>query len=140
MKAFCFNDFISQSFLTQCRPLSISMGNAIKELKQIIAYLPNDLSEADTKEQICAEIDNFVREKIVIASDTICKYILADCEIVISGTSYAKSKITNDDCILIYGCSSLVINVLLRAHKKFPNLKVIVVDARPKLRGKVALE
>ena len=66
--------------------------------------------------------------------------MLADSEIVISGTSYAKSKITNDDCILIYSCSSLVLNVLLRAHKKFPNLKVMVVDSRPKLKGRVSLE
>ena len=35
------------NFLTQCRPLSISMGNAIKEMKQIILHLPNDTSDSE---------------------------------------------------------------------------------------------
>lgn len=85
------------------------------------------------------EIDKFAEEKIKLADQTICKYMLAHEDMVISGTSYSKSKLTNDDCILIYGCSSLVIHVLKSAHKKFPNMKVIIVDSRPKLSGRTAL-
>ena len=76
----------------------------------------------------------------MLAGETICKYMLANNDIVISGTSYSKSKITNDDCLLVYGYSSLVTNVLIQASRKFPNMRVIIVDSRPKLRGKSLLE
>ena len=41
------DSLLNSSFLAQCRPLSISMGNAIKELKQIIAHFPNDITESE---------------------------------------------------------------------------------------------
>ena len=85
------------------------------------------------------EVDKFIDEKISLAADTITKNLLANTDIIISGTSYAKSKITNDDCILIYGYSSLVQHVLLQARRQFPSMHVIVVDSRPKLRGKQSL-
>ena len=66
--------------------------------------------------------------------------MLANSEVVISGTSYVKSKITNNDCILIYGSSSLVSHVLIQASQKFLNMHIIVVDSRPNLRGKIILE
>ena len=66
--------------------------------------------------------------------------MLANSEVIISGNSYVKSKITNDDCLLIYGSSSLVLHVLIQASRKFTNMHVIVVDSRPKLRGKIVLE
>ena len=84
------------------------------------------------------EIDQFIDEKILLACDTIIKYLLADSDIIISGTS--KSKITDQDCILTYGCSSLVTNVLIEASRKFPNMKVIVVDSRPKYKGRKTLD
>ena len=65
---------------------------------------------------------------------------MADSDTVISGTSYVKSKITNDDCILIYDASSLITHILIRASRKFPKLRVIVVDSRPGLRGKHTME
>lgn len=66
--------------------------------------------------------------------------MLANSEVIISGTSYIKSKITNDDCLLVFGSSSLVSHVLIEASRKFSNMHVIVVDSRPKLRGKILLE
>jgi translation initiation factor eIF-2B subunit delta len=86
------------------------------------------------------EIERFIDEKILLAWETISKYMLANSEVVISGTSYAKSKITNDDCLLIYGSSSLVLHVLIQASRKFSNIHVIVVDSRPNLKGKIVLE
>ena len=65
---------------------------------------------------------------------------MAHEDVVISGSSYAKSKITNDDCILVYGCSSLVTQVICEAHKRFKGFKVIIVDSRPKFSGKTTLE
>jgi hypothetical protein len=60
------------------------------------------------KKILFEEIEKFVEEKIKLADQTISKYMLAHEDVVISGSSYSKSKITNDDCILVYGCSSIV--------------------------------
>jgi translation initiation factor eIF-2B subunit delta len=76
----------------------------------------------------------------LLAADTISKYMLANVDTILTGTSYARSKITNKDCLLIYGYSSLVIHVLLQARRKFPKMHVIVVDSRPKFKGKLSLE
>jgi translation initiation factor eIF-2B subunit delta len=65
--------------------------------------------------------------------------MLFNSDIALSG-SYSKSKISDNDCLLIYSYSSLVNRVLLEAAKKYSNLHVIVVDSRPKLKGKKALE
>lgn len=86
------------------------------------------------------EIDKFVEEKIILAAETINKYILADVNNIISGTSYARSKISDNDTILIFGYSNLVNYILIEAKKRFPNIHVIVVDSRPKYRGKKTLE
>ncbi|CAF0712627.1 unnamed protein product [Brachionus calyciflorus] len=128
------------NFLTQCRPLSVSQGNAIKEMKQLILHLPNNISESEAKELLIEEIEKFIDEKILLAADMISKYILADVGTIISGTSYARSKISNNDTILIYGYSSLVTRILIEAKQKFSNIHVVVVDSRPKYRGKQALE
>ncbi len=37
------------SFLSKCRPLSVSMGNAIKHLKLKISNIPPDVSEAEVR-------------------------------------------------------------------------------------------
>lgn len=128
------------NFLCQCRPLAVSVANAIKEIKQIILYLPSDITEIQAKETLTEEIERFIDEKILVAWESIIKYTLADSDTVISGTSYVKSKITNDDCILVYGYSSLITQILTRASRKFPKLRVVVVDSRPKYRGKITMD
>lgn len=127
------------NFLTQCRPLSVSMGNAIKEFKQRILHLSMNTNEQEAKKILNEEIDSFANEKIILPHQNICDYMLGHEDMIIFGTSYAKSKLANDDCILIYGYSSLVVKVLKAAHKKNPNMKVIIVDSRPKFTGKTAL-
>lgn len=86
------------------------------------------------------EIERFIEEKILLAADTISKYMLANGDITISGTSYTRSKITNNDCLLVYGYSTLVTHILLEAKSKFPDIHVVVVDSRPKYEGKQTLE
>lgn len=128
------------NFLCHCRPLAVSVANAIKEIKQVILYFPSDITEVEAKETLKEEIERFIDEKILLAWETISKYTLADSDTVISGTSYVKSKITNDDCILVYGYSSLIAHLLIRASRKFPKLRVVVVDSRPGFRGKNTME
>ncbi|NXU69061.1 EI2BD factor, partial [Horornis vulcanius] len=114
------------SFLNQCRPLSASMGNAIKFLKKEISCLPDTLREDEAKEKLQDMIDKYLREKIVLAAEAISRS--------------AFEKINDHDVILVYGCSSLVNRTLCDAHaKKGRAFRVIVVDSRPRLEGRETL-
>uniref|UniRef100_A0A7M4FT97 Translation initiation factor eIF2B subunit delta n=2 Tax=Crocodylus porosus TaxID=8502 RepID=A0A7M4FT97_CROPO len=110
------------SFLIQCRPLSASMGNAIKHLKKEISGVPSTKKEEDAKKELQHFIDQFVQEKISLAAEAISKYAL--------------EKIKDNDVILVYGCSSLVKRMLCDAHDKGRVFRVIVVDSRPRLEGR----
>ncbi|NXX28606.1 EI2BD factor, partial [Nicator chloris] len=114
------------SFLNQCRPLSASMGNAIKFLKKEISCLPDTLREDEAKEKLQDMIDKYLREKIVLAAEAISRS--------------AFEKINDHDVILVYGCSSLVNRTLCDAHaKKGGAFRVVVVDSRPRLEGRETL-
>ncbi|NXJ83766.1 EI2BD factor, partial [Trogon melanurus] len=114
------------SFLNQCRPLSASMGNAIKYLKKEISCLPDTLREEEAKEKLQDTIDKYLREKILLAAEAISRS--------------AFEKINDNDVILVYGCSSLVNRTLCDAHaKKGRAFRVIVVDSRPRLEGRETL-
>ncbi|XP_040453984.1 translation initiation factor eIF-2B subunit delta isoform X2 [Falco naumanni] len=114
------------SFLNQCRPLSASMGNAIKFLKKEISCLPDTLREEEAKEKLQNTIDKYLREKILLAAEAISRS--------------AFEKINDNDVILVYGCSSLVNRTLCDAHvKKGRAFRVIVVDSRPRLEGRETL-
>ncbi|KAI1241377.1 hypothetical protein IHE44_0009863 [Lamprotornis superbus] len=111
------------SFLNQCRPLSASMGNAIKFLKKEISCLPDTLREDEAKEKLQDVIDKYLREKIVLAAEAISRS--------------AFEKINDHDVILV---SSLVNRTLCDAHaKKGRAFRVIVVDSRPRLEGRETL-
>jgi translation initiation factor 2B subunit (eIF-2B alpha/beta/delta family) len=51
------------SFLTQCRPLSISMGNAIKELKQLILHFDSEITDLEVNLNIIQLNNNL--EKLI---------------------------------------------------------------------------
>lgn len=109
------------SFFIECRPLSISMGNAIRFLKNRIAKLPLTLSESETKVSLQTDIERFINEKIVVADQVI--------------VSHAITKVRDDDVLLTYGSSSVVEMILNYAHELGRKFRVIVVDSRPKLEG-----
>lgn len=113
------------SFLIECRPLSVSMGNAIRFLKNRVAKLPHNLSELEAKSRLIADIDRFINEKIIVADKVIVQH--------------AVTKIKDGDVLLIYGYSSVVEMILLHAHEQGKQFRVVVVDARPKLEGKTLL-
>ncbi|KAL4630495.1 translation initiation factor eIF-2B subunit delta isoform X1, partial [Arapaima gigas] len=112
------------SFLNQCRPLSASMGNAIKYIKKEISNIPSQCKEEEaiTKLQTC--IESYIM-KINLAAKAISKF--------------AIEKISIDDVILVYGCSSLVNHILYDAFKKKRKFRVVVVDSQPRLEGREAL-
>lgn len=113
------------SFLTECRPLSISMGNAIRFLKSRIAKLPLSLSEPEAKAALCSDIDRFINEKIVLADKVIVRH--------------AATKIRDGDVLLTYGLSCVVEMILLHAHELGKQFRVVVVDSRPKNEGQILL-
>ncbi|KAJ3674531.1 hypothetical protein LUZ60_005147 [Juncus effusus] len=109
------------SFLIECRPLSISMGNAIRFLKSRINAIHN-LSVSDAKLSLQSDIDRFVNEKIIIASKAIVQH--------------SVSKIRNGDVLLTYGSPSVIESILTHAHEINIKFRVIIVDSRPMLEGK----
>ncbi|KDP32928.1 hypothetical protein JCGZ_12959 [Jatropha curcas] len=113
------------SFLIECRPLSISMGNAIRFLKNRIAKLPLTLSESEAKAALISDIDRFINEKIILADRVIVKH--------------AVTKIRDGDVLLTYGSSSAVEMILLHAHELGKQFRVVIVDSRPKLEGQLLL-
>ncbi|KAI0228007.1 Translation initiation factor eIF-2B subunit delta [Lamellibrachia satsuma] len=113
------------SFLTQCRPLSVSMGNAIKYVKWQITHMPTEMSDAKAKELLYERIQLFVKTNILLAAQAISKS--------------ACTKIQNEDVILVYACSSLILRVLCDAHKSGQTFRVVVIDSRPKLEGREML-
>ncbi|WOH05440.1 hypothetical protein DCAR_0624856 [Daucus carota subsp. sativus] len=113
------------SFLIECRPISISMGNAIKFVKTRIANLPLTLSETEAKATLLSDIDRFINEKIILADQVI--------------VNYAVTKVRDGDVLLTYGSSSAVEMILLHAHELGKHFRVVIVDSRPKLEGRLLL-
>lgn len=115
----------SVSFLNECRPISISMGNAIRFLKARITKITLAQTELEAKTSLCSDIDHYIQAKIV----------LADKQIVI----HAVTKICDGDVILTYGSSSLIEMTILRAHELRRQFRVVIVDSRPNLEGQQLL-
>lgn len=113
------------SFLIECRPLSVSMGNAIKFVKTRIANLPLALSESEAKANLLSEINHFINEKIILADKVI--------------VNHAVTKVRDGDVLLTYGSSSAVEMIFLHAHELGKQFRVVIVDSRPKLEGRLLL-
>ncbi|KAF5205379.1 Translation initiation factor eif-2b subunit delta [Thalictrum thalictroides] len=113
------------SFMIECRPLSISMGNAIRFLKNRISKLPLTLPESEAKAALQTDIDRFINEKIILADKVIVEH--------------AVTKIRDGDVLLTHGSSSVVEMILLYAHELGKQFRVVIVDSRPKLEGQALL-
>lgn len=114
------------TYLNQCRPLSVSMQNAIKFMKTQINKCKSDWSEDNAKLRLCESFDNYVRVNIHLAGEAISKF--------------ARQTIKDGDVVMIFGGSSLINTVLIDAHNSGCKFRVIVVDGRPKLNGIGALQ
>ncbi|KAI4201856.1 MAG: hypothetical protein LQ346_002060 [Caloplaca aetnensis] len=109
-------------YLVSCRPLSVSMGNAIRWLKLLISRIDPDTSESEAKLDLCSAIDNFIRERITVAGQAI--------------SSSASSKIRDGDVILTFVKSSIVERTLVEAYRQGKIFRVVVVDSRPLNEGR----
>eukprot|EP01134_Creolimax_fragrantissima_P003808 CFRG3808T1 len=110
------------SYLSECRPLSVSMRNAIKFVKLTISNLRPDIMEAEAKEEIVEAIDSFVRERITISCAQICKD--------------GVSRIDDGDIIAIHGASDVIEQIFISAHDQKKDFRVIIIDSRPRLEGR----
>ncbi|CAN0087067.1 unnamed protein product, partial [Scytosiphon promiscuus] len=109
--------------LIDCRPHSMSMGNAYKALRNIIAKSPPSLPEEEAKASIIDKINEFINTRITLAANEIAKN--------------AITKIREGDVILTYGRSSLVQSILVSAQQiKRGSFRVIIVDSRPGVEGR----
>ena len=77
------------TFLKECRPNSISMGNAIRSLKSRIQAVPTGVSETEAKGDLIRWVDEYVDHNVVLAAEQIA---ITACE-----------KICDGDVILTYG-------------------------------------
>ncbi|KAF3770961.1 nagb/rpia/CoA transferase-like protein, partial [Cryphonectria parasitica EP155] len=109
----CLNPQIE--YLTGCRPMCFSMGNAIRMLKARIAKLVDiNASEEQSKISLCQAIEQFIQERVLYAEDAI--------------PSKAVSLIEDGETILTYGNPRLVRITLQRAWTAGRKFEVIVFD------------
>ncbi|EQL01026.1 translation initiation factor eIF-2B subunit delta [Ophiocordyceps sinensis CO18] len=101
-------------YLTACRPMCFSMGNAVRWLKLQISKIDIDLPDSDAKKLLCQSIDNFIRERIALA------------DFVIVET--AADMVDDGEVVLTYARHHLVERALLRARSAGKTFRVILVD------------
>ncbi|KAG7200553.1 hypothetical protein KM043_001114 [Ampulex compressa] len=115
----------SVAYLHHCRPLAVSMQNALRHLKWQMTQLPPTLSDKDAKGKLECAVDTYIAEQIELADKAISLTI--------------QTKISNGNVILTYGYSSLIHKILLDAHTAGKKFRVVVVDGRPWLEGREQL-
>lgn len=110
----------------ECRPHSVSMGNAVTFVKSaVVAALDRDMSWSDCQTVLLESIEAYIQERIDYADLAIA--------------AVACDKISNGDVILTYAHSEAIRVVLQEAHARKTKFRVIVVDSKPLLEGKVML-
>jgi translation initiation factor eIF-2B subunit delta len=110
-------------YLIDCRPHSVSMGNAIRSLRNIVGTTSPELSEIDAKKHILGEIDDYIQNRVLLASQAVARH--------------AQSKIEDGDVILTYARSNAVELLLAQAAESGKKrVRVVVVDSRPHFEGK----
>jgi translation initiation factor eIF-2B subunit delta len=99
------------------------MGTAIRWLKLRISKVDIDEPDASAKESLCADIDEYLRDRVILADEVISKTAAQQC-------------IKDGDVILTYAKSNVVKQALFKAHRDGRKFSVIVVDSRPLFEGK----
>jgi translation initiation factor eIF-2B subunit delta len=83
------------------RPLSASMGAAVRKLRRCIATLDPEMSAEDAKAALRDEIDAYARERIVLANEAIAKL--------------ASEKLRDGDVVVTFGRADAVESALYAA-------------------------
>ncbi|EGP90532.1 uncharacterized protein MYCGRDRAFT_55269 [Zymoseptoria tritici IPO323] len=109
-------------FLKSCRPISESMGNAIRWLKKLIVEIDPATPEQEAKDYLSESIDKFIQERITVTDQAIA--------------ASASSLIKSGSVVLTYAKSAIVEKTILQAHADGTSFRVLVVDSRPLYEGK----
>ncbi|PNS19256.1 hypothetical protein CAC42_2433 [Sphaceloma murrayae] len=109
-------------YLKSHRPISVSMGNAIRWLKDYIIQIDPDVPEHEAKAAIAEAIDTFIRERITVADTAIA--------------GIAAGKIREGMKIVTFGKSSIVEKTLLQAREEGKRFEVACLDSRPLFEGR----
>ncbi|KAL0134313.1 hypothetical protein PUN28_001249 [Cardiocondyla obscurior] len=115
----------TMAYLHHCRPLGVSMRNAIRHIQWHMTQFSTTLLDEDAKNKLQGIIDTYISEQIELADQAISLKI--------------QSKISDGNVILTYSYSSLIHKILVEAHTAGKKFRVIVVDSRPWLEGKELL-
>lgn len=110
------------AFVISARPLSVSMGNAIRWLKQEISVVSIDMSDQAAKDMLVEKIDEYIKEKIDVSGSVIVESAVND--------------IADGDTVLTFAHSEVVENTFIAAHQAGKRFKIIVVDSRPLHEGR----
>ena len=114
-----------QFWTTQCRPHSVSMGNAFSFLKTAVAALDREAAWSDMVTVLQETMAAYTRERIEFAdqviAETACQKLLAD-----PTTTENNSK---PEVLLTYGHSEAVSVILQHAAALHKDFRVIVVDS-----------
>ena len=105
-------------YLTDCRPKSLAMGDAIKWLKVRIAQVPPHLEHAAARKLLSEQIDVYIDERVVLADEAIAHS--------------AARQMAPGAGVLIYGSWPVVEQTLMCARALDIDFSVVVVDAGPK--------
>lgn len=109
--------------LKRARPLSVTMGNAIRWLKQEISLIDPSTPDHEAKLDLCEKIGLFAKEKIELADQLIIEN--------------ASNQIEDGSTIVTYGSSKVLTDLILHNTQVLKKkLEVIVVDSRPLFEGK----
>lgn len=109
-------------FLKSCRPISESMGNAIRWLKKLIVEIDPSTGEQEAKDYLCDHIAKFIQERVTVTDQAIA--------------ASASAMITNGSVVLTYAKSAIVEKTILQAHASGTQFRVLVLDSRPLFEGK----
>ncbi|KAH6675331.1 translation initiation factor eIF-2B subunit delta [Plectosphaerella plurivora] len=102
-------------YLTACRPMCFSMGNAVRWLKLQVSKIDIDLPDFEAKKLLCESIDSFLHERIVLADLVIVK---AAADLIFKG-----------DAVLTYAHHPLVERAFQYArHEQNKDFTVLLVD------------
>ena len=115
-----------QFWTVDCRPHSVSMGNAFTFLKTAVASLDREISFADAKLELEETIERYLQERLEYADRAIAQHALA--------------KVHDGDILLTFGYTEAIDVMLRTAHEERKDFYVWVVDARPLTEGKRMLE
>jgi len=129
------------SRIQEARPISTSMGNAVKSLKAHLTVLSQGekLKEArDAAEMLTVEVQK--KKTLEHLEDTLKEYVEKAVETIVKTLSsyYAEKEIQH---VVTYGHSESVVKSLIRAKESgCKDICVTIVDAAPSFEGQKTLK